>query len=396
MAFRFLRKSFGIAILLIVTFNLFFVINISAFSNQAEQRNLLKNSTLQEYSFNDIGIFTNSLVWDGIGIFELSMNKTFDLNNIGPAFLIIEFTSEGDRPESPGYTFAGEFNLQPFESTLSRSIIPIDDDEEIRQIAIPLQSDGRIYSNNLIINVSCTNELSSSDSGTLTIKETSRMLIGNALLLDTYGHYTAQVYPEKQSGLSSLSGLKLRSYIPITIENNALLEKSTCDLEITLQIIGEISISLTFFDSSDTTHPFVKNETSENTLDAETQFTPTIGSNFYSIEFVVYSNNLWGSDFNVTITSCIIDFTESQNGFGFSDLEIPFFQWPSIPIVGVIILFLWIMPYSVLKYREWKKLPGEVDINILDDEDINILDPEGMTAGDDDDDIEETFDFEDD
>ncbi|NPE07091.1 MAG: hypothetical protein GNW80_02315 [Asgard group archaeon] len=396
MAFRFLKKSFGIVFLLIITLNLFFVFNTSAFTNQTEQSNLLRNSTLQEYSFNDIGIFTNSLVWNGIGTFELSMNKTFDLSNIGPAFLIIEFTSEGDQPESPGYTFAGEFNLQSFESTLSRSIIPIDDAEEIRQFALPLQSEGRIYSNNLILNVSCINELSSSDSGTLTIKETSRILIGNALLLDAFGHYTAQVYPEKQNGMSSLSGLKLRSYIPITIENNTLLEKSTCDLEITLQIKGEVSVSLTFFDSSDTTHPFEKNETSENTFDAETQFSPTIGSNFYSIEFVIYSNNLWGSDFNVTITSCIIDFSESQNRFGFSDLEIPFFQWPSIPIVGVIILFLWIMPYSVLKYREWKKLPGEVDINILDDEDINILDPEGLTAGDDDDDIEETFDFEDD
>jgi len=375
---------------------LFFAINTSAFTNQAEQRNLLKNSTLQEYSFNDIGIFTNSLVWDGVGTFELSINKTFDLNNIGPAFLIIEFTSEGDRPESPGYAFVGEFNLQPFESALSRSIISIDDNEETRQFAIPLKSEGRIYSNNLNLNVSCTNEFSSGDSGTLTIKDSSRLLIGNALLLDAYGHFTAQVYPERQSGISSLSGLKLRSYIPLTIENTTLHEKSICDLEITLQIIGEVSVSLTFFDSSDTTHPFEKNQTSENTLGAETQFSPTIGSNFYSIEFVIYSNNLWGADFNVTITSCIIDFTESQNGFGFSDLEIPFFQWPTIPFVGVIILFLWIMPYSILKYREWKKLPGEVDINILDDEDINILDPEGLTAGDDDDDIEEAFDFEDD
>ena len=54
------------------------------------------------------------------------------------------------------------------------------------------------------------------------------------------------------------------------------------------------------------------------------------------------------------------------------------------------------MPYSILKYREWKKLPGEVDIQILDDDDINILDPEGLTAGDDDDEFEEAFDFEDD
>lgn len=396
MAFRFPKKSFRFVIILIVILNLLFAINTSAFTNQAEQNNLLKNSTLQEYSFNEIGIFVNSLIWDGIGTFELLINKTFDLDNVGSAFLIIEFTSEGDRPESPGYTFVGEFNLQPFESTLSRSIISIDDAEEIRQFAIPLNAEGRIYSNSLILNVSCTNELSSGDSGTLTIKATSRILIGNALLLDTYGHYSAQVFPDKQSGISSLSGLRLRSYIPITIENSTLLEKSTCDLEITLQIIGEISVSLTFIDSSDTTHPFEKNETTENTLDAETQFSPTIGSNFYSIEFVIYSNNLWGSDFNVTITSCVLDFSESQNGFGFSDLEIPFFQWPSIPIVGVIILFLWIMPYSILKYREWKKLPGEVDINILDDEDINILDPEGLTAGDDDDDIEETFDFEDD
>ncbi|MCG3254206.1 MAG: hypothetical protein KAX09_10160, partial [Candidatus Heimdallarchaeota archaeon] len=118
---------------MIVILNLFFAINAYAFTNQAEQKNLLKNSTLQEYSFNDIGIFVNSLVWDGIGIFELSINKTFDLSNIGSAFLIIEFTSEGDRPESPGYTFVGEFNLQPFESILSRSIISIDDAEEIRQ-----------------------------------------------------------------------------------------------------------------------------------------------------------------------------------------------------------------------------------------------------------------------
>jgi len=259
--FRFPKKSFRFVIILIVLLNLLFAINTSAFTNQAEQKNLLKNSTLQEYSFNEIGIFVNSLIWDGIGTFELLINKTFDLDNVGSAFLIIEFTSEGDRPESPGYTFVGEFNLQPFESTLSRSIISIDDAEEIRQFAIPLNAEGRIYSNSLILNVSCTNELSSGDSGTLTIKATSRILIGNALLLDTYGHYSAQVFPDKQSGISSLSGLRLRSYIPITIENSTLLEKSTCDLEITLQIIGEISVSLTFIDSSDTTHPFENNET---------------------------------------------------------------------------------------------------------------------------------------
>ncbi|MBK5112826.1 MAG: hypothetical protein JJE41_04295 [Candidatus Heimdallarchaeota archaeon] len=355
-----------------------------------------KSSTLQEYSFNDIGIFSNSLIWDGAGTFELSIYKTFDLNNIGPALLVIDFTSDGDRPESPGYVFEGEFNLQPFESTLSRSIIPIDDSEETIQFAIPMFAEGRIFSNHLVINISCTNEYSSSDSGTLTIKETSRLFIGDALLLDNYGQFAAHVFPEKQSGMSSLSGLKVRSYIPLTIENNSLLEKSECNLELTVQIIGEISVSLTFFDASDATHSFVKNQTSVNTLNAKTQFSPAIGSNFYTIELVIFSDKLWGSDFNVTITSCTIELTESQNRFGFSDLEIPFFQWPSIPIVGIVILFLWIMPYSILKYREWKKLPGEVDINIIDDEDINILDPEGLTAGDDDDDIEEAFDFEDD
>ncbi|NHJ31734.1 MAG: hypothetical protein FK732_02620 [Asgard group archaeon] len=398
MAFRILKLSIIIVVLLIVTFNSFFAIFTHAITNQTDKTILLKNSTHHEYRFSDIGIFTNSLDWNGVGTFELSINKTFDLNNIGPALLIIEFTSDGDRPESPGYTFIGEFNLQPFESILSRSIISTDDSEEIRQFAIPLNAEGRIYSNNLVLNISCTNEYSSGDSGTLTIKDTSRLLIGDFHLLNNYGNYQVQVYPEKQSGTSSLSGLKLRSFIPLTIKNETLFEKSECNLDITLQFIGEISVSLTFFDANERAYPFEKNQTSENTLNAKTQFSPEFGSNFYSIELVIYSDNLWGSDFNVTLTDCNLELAESQKGFGFgfSDLEIPFFQWPAIPIVGIIILFLWIMPYSVLKYREWKKLPGEVDINILDDEDINILDPEGLTAGDDDDDIEEAFDFEDD
>jgi len=269
---------------------------------------------------------------------------------------------------------------------------------KIIQLAIPLSAKGRIYSNHLALNISYTNEHSSSDSGILTIKETSRLFIGDVLLLENYGQFTTQVFPEKQVGTSSLSGLKLRSYLSLSIENNSLLENSECKLDLEIQVIGEVSVSLTFFDASSKAHPFEKNQTSEETIIAKTQFLPTIGSNFYTIELVIYSDNLFGSDFNVTISSCNVDLFESQIGFGFgfSDLEIPFFQWPSIPIVGVVILFLWVMPYTILKYREWKKLPGEVDINIIDDEDINILDPEGLTAGDDDDEFEEAFDFEDD
>ncbi len=380
---------------------LFVMLNVvAAFSRAISEQNnyqeLVTNSNLHEYSFNDIGIFSNVLSWAGAGTFVLSINETFDFNNIGSAILVIDFTSEGDRPESPGYQVKGEFNLQPFEASITRAIIPIDNNEEIVQFAIPLSADGRIYSNHLALNISCTNEYSSSNSGILTIKETSRLFIGDVLLLENYGLFPTQVFPEKQIGTSSLSGLKLRSYLSMTIKNNSLLEHSECTLNLDILITGEVSVSLTFFDANSKAHPFEKNQTSENTIKAETHFIPVIGSNFYSIELVIYSDNLFGSDFNVTITNCNIELTETQHGFGFNDLEIPFFQWPSIPIVGVIVLFLWIMPYSILKYREWKKLPGEVDINIIDDEDINILDPEGMTAGDDDDDFEEAFDFEDD
>ena len=101
-------------IFLFVMINILFV-TTKAYQEQTEFPETFSNSTLQEYKFTDLGIFSNTLTWTGVGTFDLSFNKTFDLDNIGPAILVIDFTAEGDRPESPGYQIKGEFNLLSFE-----------------------------------------------------------------------------------------------------------------------------------------------------------------------------------------------------------------------------------------------------------------------------------------
>jgi hypothetical protein len=179
----------------------------------------------------------------------------------------------------------------------------------------------------------------------------------------------------------------------MTIENETLVNNAEYQMQLDIQLDGDISISAVIYDESDNVGVFSKNETSETTLIATSRFQPIKGVNYCKIEITVYGGSIWSTPFNVSVTSCQIRLEESQgNGFGFGDLEIPFFQWPSIPIVGVIVLLLWAMPYSILKYREWKKLPDEVDLNIIDDEEeLNILDSEGLTADDDDDDIDDTY-----
>ena len=100
-------------------------------------------------------------------------------------------------------------------------------------------------------------------------------------------------------------------------------------------------------------------------------------------------------DYNFTMMNCYLEVKPARTGWGFDNLVIPFFNWPAHPFIGIILLSLWIMPYSILKYREWKKDPNEISLNQLDNDDgANVLDPEGLTASDDGDDIDENFNLE--
>jgi hypothetical protein len=353
-----------------------------------------KESILQEYSFADIGIFIDPFSWNGKGQFHISENKTFDLNNNGPCLLVLDFISEGDKPDSPGYEIVGSFNQIAFTASITRDMLSTEDDFTVRQIAIPLAAEGRIYGNNFLFNISCSNEQSDYNSGELTICESSQLYVGDSLLIDSYGSFSSAIYPNELNGMASLGGIKMSSFVQITVDNETLVENA--DYQITLEILyeGDISLSAILYDEIDNVYVFDKNETSTNTLITTSKFQTKKGVNYCKIEFSVYSGSIWSTSFNISITSCNIFLKESQGGFGFGfgDLEIPFFQWPSVPIVGVIVLLLWAMPYSILKYREWKKLPDEIEVSILEDEEFNILDPEGLTGDEDDDEFNETYD----
>jgi hypothetical protein len=361
-------------------------------SNQITTNNL--DSDFQEYTFAELGIFIEPLSWSNTGVFHITLNKTFDLENLGPALLLLDFTSEGDKPDSPGYEIEGEFNSIRFESVIAKAIIPIETTTK-NSISIPLNTQGRIYGNNLFLNISCQNEMTSSKEGILTISETSRLLVGDSLLIDSFGDYASTIYPNSLSGITSLGGIKVSSFIQLTINNETLIQNAEHKINLEITLDGDISLSALLYDETDSVSVFSKNETSTTTLTASAKFQPILGVNYCEIEFSIYGGSLWSTTFNISITNCHILLEESQGGFGFGfgDLEIPFFQWPAVPIVGVIVLLLWVLPYSVLKYREWKKLPNEVELNYLeDDEELNILDPNGITTEDDDDDIDETYD----
>ncbi len=349
-------------------------------------------TSLQEYSFANIGLFLEPFSWDGLGQFHTSINKTFDLNNNGPIILVLEFYSEGDKPDYPGYDIYGIFNQISFTSCISRDMLSSSNENCVSKIAIPLKSEARIYGNNLFINISCKNEQIGYNSGILTIKETSQLFVGNSLIIDSYGSFTSNIFPNEFNGVAPLGGLKIASYVQLTIVNETLLEKSNYEMLLDITYEGDISLSAILYDERNNVYVFNKNETSTNKLKVNSEFNIKKGVNYCKIEFSIYSGSLWGTYFNISITNCQVLIVESQGGFGFgfSDLEIPFFQWPSIPIVGIIILLLWIMPYSILKYREWKKIPNEIEVNILDDEEFNILDPEGLAIIDDDE-FDDTF-----
>lgn len=379
---------------------IFITIQIVNFSNSKSSQETreythtnLSESTLQEYSFANIGLFLEPFSWDGLGQFHISINKTFDLNNNGPTILVMEFISEGDKPDNPGYEIIGSFNQISFSTSISRAMLSSPDDNCVNKIAIPLEAEARIYGNNLYFNISCKNEQSGYNSGKLTIKEASRLFVGNSLLIDSYGAFLSAIYPNELNGIASLGGIKMTCYVQITVENETLIQNANYQIQLEIIFEGDISLSAILYDEKNNVYVFNKNETSQNTLIASSEFQTKKGVNYCEIELSIYGGSLWSTPFNISIIDCKILLEESQGGFGFgfSDLEIPFFQWPSVPIVGIIVLLLWIMPYSFLKYREWKKLPNEIEVNILDDEEFNILDPEGLTVDDGDDEFEDTF-----
>jgi len=353
------------------------------------------NSTYQEYRFAELAIFTETLEWEGIGTNQILINKTFDLNNNGPIMLVIDFTAIGHKPDSPGYIINGTFNQEAFDSIITRDMLsPYDYKEITNQIAIPINTEARIYGNTLEINVSCTNEHNAFDSGILTIEDNSRILVGNVLKLDSLGMYDIPIYPNVLIGWAGFTGIAFESFVQITIDNETLTEDTTCKIILELQCNEDVSVSLDLNDGINSPIAFSENETTEEIMVVIAEFSPKLGVNYYAVDTTIYGGELWAIEFNLTIANCYIVL---EPGSGSGNLEIPFFQWPSIPFVGVLVLFLWIVPYSVLKYRAWKKLPDEVDMVSLDeDDDLNIFDPEGLSVDDDDDDIDDTYEIMDD
>ncbi len=370
-----------------------FTISINQVSSEKNKSEMIQStSSLQEYSFIELGIYIEPLSWEGLGSFQISLNETFDLDNVGPVMIILDFTSQGDLPDNPGYQIKGTFNLLDFESEISRSMISSDDEELVRQIVIPTDSEGRYYSNQMELNISCLNEYSSLSSGTLEIKSSSRVLIGDVLLIENFDNYPIQVFPKNQIGVSDIGGLTLFSYIQFTIENETLINAAKYSLNLTIRFTGDVRISLTLFDNNSEASPFTKNQTTANIITATAELQPSHGVNYYSIGLSIYGDSLWGTNFNVTFVNCTVNLIEALGGFGLFNLDIPFFQWPSVPIVGVVALVLWFVPYTLLKFRKWQKSTKEFSFTSLDD-DLDIVDPEGIATDDDHDDIKDAFEF---
>lgn len=400
---RALRKTikFGIGVFVILlSFNSSLLkITQESFALVDHSPNALLQSSVQEYTFNDLGIIINQLSWSEKGTFQLSVNKTFDLNNIGPIVIILEFSVQGDKPDSPGYKILGEFNQQSYETSIPRWMIDSSGTPEvIKQLAIPLEGEGRLYSNYFELTIEVNNNYDDYAEGSLQILGSSKLLIGDDLLIDNFGQFSANMYTDFLYGSTTLGGIRAHSYIQMTINNETLVSNGYYQLQFSIEIHGEVATSIFLVDSNSQSSSLEKNQTDEYTSEITAEISPNIGVNLYTLEIAIYGENIWSSTFNVSISNVYLNVEYTKNnGFRFDDLEIPFFQWPTYPVVGVIILVIWILPYSVLKYRAWKKLPGEVEINFLDDEAVvNILDPEGMSVEDEDDDIDETFEFEED
>ncbi|MBN1330622.1 MAG: hypothetical protein JXA54_14205 [Candidatus Heimdallarchaeota archaeon] len=351
------------------------------------------SSNYATYLFSELGIFPEDLIWDGIGNFNISFTKLFDLTNTGPVVLLIEFITYDDKPSSPGYEIKGTFNQNSFKSKISNDIIPPYGDEKLlQQIAIPINTTARIYGNVLEINVSCTNDYLSRQKGTLTILASSQILVGNLLIVESFGKIPIKILPNILQSYAGIIGVKFESYIQVTFENETLMKGSNCQLIFDIVYDDDVSLTMYLIDEDERVMTFSKNETSENLFSAQVKFPSRLGIHYYKIETTVYGNDLWQTEFNITFSNSKLNIIKSSSS-GFGDLEIPFFQWPSVPIVGILVLFLWALPYSVLKYREWKKLPDEIDINVLEDDNtLNILDPEGLTIDDDEsDDIDDSL-----
>lgn len=393
-AFR--RKyRFYLIILLVLSFSLFLPLHVN---NQTSGEKPLSEMLKQEnesiqYNFTELGLIFKPFMWSGLGSFQTSINKTFDLSNSGPVTLIIEYSTNGSKPENPGYEICGSFNQLDYSTQITRAMMQ-DNIEKKSQIAIPLNSSGRIFANSLNITILAKNTLNSELMGTFVLHGSSKLLVGEANILEKTGNYQLNLFPTIFSGNSYLESTRYKSYIQFTVVNETLLSESNFDLIFIYEFQGEISYSIFLLDEDKDAFPIMKTEIDTGKINASSAIVPSYGMNIFTLEFAIRSENLWSEEFNFTFTSCLLVIEPTTSGWGFDNLVIPFFNWPNHPFVGILILSVWILPYTILKYRKWKKLPGEVEINFFeDDNSFNILDPEGLSAGDDFD-VEDDFDFE--
>ncbi len=341
-----------------------------------------QSTTLQEYSFSDLGFLPPTLDWAGIGAFNSVINVTFDLPTKGPVLLIIEYSVQGDKPHSLGYHISGTFNGEFFEVLIPRARLSyIIDSNAPQQLVIPLDEPARFLQNSFSLNISCSEETSETLAGTFIVHSASKFLIGNVLILDAFGNFPVPIFPAVFKGYSTIgSGVEFKSFIQLTIENESLACHSKYQISLTLKLSKQVSVSLSIRDKNNQVVVLEKNETTKGTVVATAKLYPYLGVSVYELDLTVFSGSLWTTEFEITIEQCKLSFYKEGRLFGFDSLEIPFFIWPSAPIVGVVVLVLWFLPYSVLKYREWKKVPEEFQMAVPEEEEdnLNIFDPEGF------------------
>jgi hypothetical protein len=363
---------------------------------QASQSFITKenNSNLKEYPLWELGFTLEPFSWSGEGYYNKSYNQEFDLQVTGSALLIINFTMVGDEPDSPGCKIIGYFNDQPFEEVISKNVLKALDSSntETQIIAIALPGKARIFGNYLSITFEVTNEMWNTKEGTLYLSSESCLQVGDALTVKNNGSYNTKLYPNQFHAVTSITEVSLRSIFQIAIQNETFLKTSqfTFHAKVHFEGLGGLSINV----KNEKQNPLdIKiNETSSQELNITCDLQPSLGVNTYTIELYCYNDDLFSNHF-------ILVFEEASiiiigDGKSTENIYFPFFQWPSYPIVGIIILALWFLPFTILKYREWKKAPDELLINTIDKkhtlEGQDLFDPEGIASGDDDD-IEEDF-----
>ncbi|MEA2071393.1 MAG: hypothetical protein U9O98_08895 [Asgard group archaeon] len=360
-----------------------------------------QTSQQQKYPLVDLGFYLTVFNWSGEGLFQKQFTKSFSLENEGPTFLILDIKVKYYLPDDPGYYFKGSFNGDTFEKILQKSTLAsTTDTSDYFPFVIPLPALARRYHNNLTLIIEAENDVQGGIYGELEIQQNAYLLVGENQTIEKKGKYETKILPSQFSGKTSLIGIDFLVHTQFSIANETLLKTSDFVFSFNFVFNGKIDASFYVIGKDGNEEVFFTNKSNDDYIAANISLLPGSGSNFLDIKITVFGESIWSTKYDFTISeSCleVIPNPDKKPIFEFGDITMSFFQWPSSTLLGICVLLLWLVPVSVLKFKDMKKGPYDVDLtdlDIVDDEDINLGEPEGIAAGDDDDDFEDTYDFD--